>query len=156
MPDRFGHFDLEAESVREFVSGVDDLDRLNHDLSTLVKDHDEWQQIDDHLHWIEPTLTRDTKSLEKFWSKLNEKTASLYSNSTEKWAISLERTSKQLNTAIAEENPSEIRIRFEDYRWQISDRFYRVDEALKDLCCTDLPKVGESLSPVIKMMEVSP
>ena len=68
----------------------------------------------------------------------------------------ISQTDAILNTAIAEENPSEIRIRFEDYRWQISDRFYRVDEALKDLCCTDLPKVGESLSPVIKMMEVSP
>jgi hypothetical protein len=134
---------LDLEEAREFINGVEALDRLNVSLTALIAEHDKWQSIDQDLRQIEPGLAQGFEELEWSWARLRERSAPLYEGSAEAWARNFKTYTERLDGSIASRNQAAVREAFRLYRRQAADRFYRVDKSLKVLC-EELRKIGSA------------
>ena len=76
----------------------------------------------------------------------------LHGNRIEEWATRFCASIERLDAAIVSQNPGMMRRRFREFSREASDRFYRVDKALKRQC-EDLGKVGEPLAAVLEMLQ---
>lgn len=150
--DNLSRLALDPEKLRQFQADVDALSRLRDTLPPLIDAHDHWQLIDCELRRIEAELGHDIAMFEWSWSDLMQKAKTLYTGSTEAWAMRLQSDSARLDAAIAEQNRTQISYYFQRYRSQVSDHFYWVDKRLKELC-EELRRVGEPLAFVLKMLE---
>ena len=152
IQDQLAHIELDQEKTSQFRNGIDSLVNLSHNLTFLVENHNDWQNVDSEIRRIEADLERDTSELEMSWSDLKAMTEPLYSSSIDTWAVSIKKDSENLDSAIADKNPVKIKRYFRFYRRQAGERFYRVDVKLKRLC-EDVRIVGEPLASVLRMME---
>jgi hypothetical protein len=144
--------ELEPERLSQFQTGVEALASLERSMSAMVADHDEWQRLDLDLRRIEAVMDLDTEELEASWADLKSLSGNLHRDRTEAWAIRFRESIDRLDEAIAAGNPKMIRQRFREYCREASERFYRVDSALKKQC-EDLGKVGEPLAAVLEMLQ---
>ncbi len=142
--------DLDPRKVCQFEVGIDALDKLNHSLNALIKEHDKWQTVDNELRLIDANLEQNMSELELSWPHLKVNIESLYGGSTDAWVLSLKAEGEKLESAIAQE-PVKVKQYFRHYRRRASDRFYQVDLELRKLC-NDLRKVGEPLASVLRMI----
>lgn len=145
---------LEQERARmdRFRSGVEALATLEREMTSLVQDHDQWQRLDLDLRPIEAIMDLDTGELEAFWPEMRALGATLHRDSTEEWATRFRESIERLDRAIEAGNPRMIRLRFREFSREASERFYRVDRALKKRC-QDLNKIGEPLAAVLGMLQ---
>jgi hypothetical protein len=145
--------DLNLEAVRQFEAGVNALDRLDGTLAGLVRDHNGWQEIDDELRRVEANLVGDISELEAAWPDLQNMGNKLYGESiTDDWAISLRKTSTDLENTLADKVLVKVKQSFRRYRSQTGRRFRRVDNELLKLC-QDLQKIGESLNLLLRVIQ---
>ncbi|MDF5728900.1 MAG: hypothetical protein PUP92_12960 [Rhizonema sp. PD38] len=142
---------LEQEKASQFQSGVDAIVTLSYALTTLVKNHNDWQEIDLELRRIEANFDRDTFELEMSWPDLKAMAESLCGNSIEEWAVSFQEDGDKLDKAIAVQDPVKVKRFFRSYRRRAGERFYRIDMALKRLC-GNLRIVGEPLASIVRMI----
>lgn len=143
---------VDRQVMRQFEESIEALARLNHNLAELVANHDSWQAIDDELRRIEATLDQDIVELELTWPDLKKMTHNLCGDSTADWAISLNRASDELESALLSENPVNTRRLFWRFHGQSSRRFRQVDSALLSLC-QDLQKIVEPLDLLLRMVQ---
>ena len=127
---------------------------LNDDLKILVKSHDNWQKIDSQLRRIETVTanTSDLFELEMSWSYLKAEVEEQCQNSPNNWTISLEKESKRLDKAIADQNSSKVKQYFSSYRNRASQGFYKIDRELRNFC-GNLREVGNPLAYLLRMLE---
>jgi len=144
--------DLDPEKIRQFEAGVAALTSLNHDLATLIDEHDRWQVVDCVLRRIEDRLEQDLDELEWSWPDLKAKGERLYGECAEKWAHGLKADCEKLESALAASDHARVKQFFRRYRSQAGNRFYRIDATLKGLC-DELRQVDGPLAFVLRMLE---
>lgn len=131
-----------------FKAGVLALSRLNHDLTELTKEHDQWQAVDAELRRIERELSGETGELELSWPGLKKRLDRLAASEAP-WAKTLAAEIERLDSAIGAELPVEMRQAFRRCYAQAGIRFYQVDLELKKLC-DELRAVGRLLNEIWK------
>jgi len=145
--------DLDPEKVGQFQTGVEALSQLDQQLAALVDDHDRLQEVEVELRRIEASLEADLTELEMSWPDLKAKVEPLSgAGSTEEWVVAFQTEGKNLDEALAANNPPKVKRAFRSYRRRAGDRCYRVDVNLKDMC-ERLRSVAGPLASVLRMIE---
>ncbi len=150
--DRLADLEQESEKMSRLRAGVEALAGLERNMTALVQDHDQWQRLDLDLRRIEAIMDLDTEELEASWPELRALAGTLHRDQSKPWAIRFRESIERLDQAIAGGNPRMIRLRFREFSREASDRFYRVDRALKEQC-EDLSRIGEPLAAVLGMLQ---
>jgi hypothetical protein len=145
-----GQPELDRSRVSRFEAAIDNLAELYFKLKALVEDHDKWQEIDIILRRIRSNLT--LFELKMSWQQLNELTESMYRDRPESWAVKFQSIGSKLGSAISKEDFEAAKEPFQQYYGHASDRFIRVDKALKRLC-GDMRQVGDALSLVLEVIQ---
>jgi hypothetical protein len=144
------HLD-DDDDVPKFITGVDALISLDHTLSIYTLDHDKWQAIDTELRQIEVDLVLHMDDIKLAWEPLEQTINPILKNSTEVWAQALLETGGKVDSAIAEQDPVQIREQIRRFRRRALERFYLVDMNLKALC-DELRTVGQPLAAVTRLL----
>lgn len=139
-------------TLYDFQESVAAVTSLSTSVLDLVASHDAWQIVDRELRRIETFLDYDTTELEASWPDLKTLASPLYCTAHAKWAIALSSIAEQVDRAIAMKDPIACKRSFRRYRRQANDRFYQVDDELKQLC-EELRKIGEPLATVLRMIK---
>lgn len=147
-----GEVQIADQQLAQLESGIHELERFNGQLEQLVGEHDQWQDVQRILGRIEDMMVYDLSELEFSWPDLSVRVSALCTSHKGEWVDLFLQDSDQLQKALTEQNPVRIRSYFQRYRQRAGNRFFQVDTQLKELC-TELRKVGESLSTILKMIE---
>jgi hypothetical protein len=150
--DELRQVQVDPARVQQLESGIHELTLLNTQLDSLVAEHDQWQDIQRSLGRIEDMMIYDLSELEFSWPDLAARVTTLCQQHKGDWVALFFQDGEQLQKALTEQNPVRIRSYFQRYRQRAGNRFFQVDTQLKDLC-TELRKVGESLSMILKLLE---
>ncbi|MEC4817416.1 MAG: CHAT domain-containing protein [Scytonema sp. PMC 1069.18] len=142
---------LEQKKTSQFQEGVNALVTLSDALTVLVKNHNDWQEMDLELRRIEANFERDAFELEMSWPHLKAMAESLCGSNIEEWALSFQKDGDNLDKAIAAQDPVKVKRLFRCYRRRAGERFYRIDMELKRLC-GNLRIVGEPLASIVMMI----
>jgi len=143
---------LSAETARQFASSVDALIELDASLTTLVSDHNRWQEIDDELRRVETGMVHDLVELELSWPDIQSMGQGLFGDRTAEWATSLVQVGARLEAALDAGDLVRVKMFFLRYRSQAGRRFHQVDSDLLALC-QDLQKIGESLDLLLRTVQ---
>jgi hypothetical protein len=143
---------LRPELVEQLAGGVTALERLAGSLTGLVGDHDRWQWAEQELRRIEGDLARSLEELESSWPYLKLQIEPLYASHSEGWAMVLKANGTRLDNTLASHDPVKIREHFKMYRREAGNRFFKVDDTLKQQC-HELLQAGEPLDTVLRSLE---
>ncbi len=143
---------VDPARIQQLESGIHELELVNTQLDSLVTEHDQWQDVQRSLGRIEDMMAYDLSELEFSWPDLSGRVTTLCQPHKGDWVDLFFQDGEQLQKALTEQNPVRIRSYFQRYRQRAGNRFFQVDTQLKDLC-TELRKVGESLSTILKLLE---
>ncbi|MCP4361879.1 MAG: hypothetical protein GY796_28030 [Chloroflexi bacterium] len=138
--------------LEEIQNGVGALGGLDDRLSSLVRQHNSWQEIDDELRRVEASLNLGIEELEDAWFDLEPMARDLTAHSDEKWAVSLNNVVSKLDEALQEQVAVTTRRLFRRFQSQIRRRFRQVDLELLTLC-QDLQRIGESLDLLLRQFD---
>ena len=142
---------LDTAKIQQFGAAVATITALGEDVRTLVVDHDRLQALDLELRRIKAGLRDDMEELRLSWPHVKDLTAA-FGTRTEEWTVALAREGQLLEGTLASDDGSRMRHAFQRYYSVASDRFYRVDLALKRVC-EDLRSAGEPLAFVLNILE---
>lgn len=143
---------VDPARIQQLESGIHELEVLSTQLDVLVAEHDQWQDVQRNLGRIEDMMTYDLSELEFSWPDLSIRVTALCRQHKGDWVDLFFQDGEQLQKALTDQNPVRIRSYFQRYHQRAGNRFFQVDTQLKDLC-TELRKVGESLSTILKLLE---
>jgi hypothetical protein len=143
--------DLDAARIQQFGTAVGTITALSEEVQVLVGDHDRLQALDLELRRIRAGLRDDMEELRLSWPQVKDLTAA-FETRTEEWTVALTREGRLLDQVLVSDDASRIRQGFQRYYSVASDRFYRVDLALKRVC-EDLRSAGEPLAFVLDILE---
>ncbi len=140
---------VESESPRlqQFRSGVEALDRMEKNLSSLLHRHDMWQEFDAQLRAMDKNL----EDLGAWWPDVHElvgRIAESYGGVP--WMPSFLAECDGLQSAINAGETAKVSRGFRLLRRQVGIRFYNTDADLKNQC-DELFSVGEPLSSVLRV-----
>jgi hypothetical protein len=134
---------LSTGAVSSFELAIENLSDLYYSLKSLVADHDKWQEIDGHFRRIRSNYTlTELKNSRKILSFLLKAACG---DRAEAWAQAFPPQCMRITRAIAASDIEGTKEPFQLLYGFASDRFIRVDKALKGLC-EDLGRVGDSLN----------
>jgi len=150
--DSMSSLDLDADKVKEFATGLETLDSLRQTLSTLVADHDRWQEAEQELRLAEETWDGTIEGIEDGWTRVRGTLDPMTTGGTELWTAPFRQEAKRLSQAIAARNPERARIAFRGFRREVSIHFHSVDVMLKDQC-DELRNVVDPLAALLRRME---
>ena len=91
-------------------------------------------------------MGHDPGEIRASWPELRSKVDSLCQQSGAAWAECIRRDSRDLDRALASNNPIQTRQCFQRFRRRVGNRFYQVDTDLKALC-HELRFVGSRWHP---------
>ena len=151
LSQRLGNGRVDQTTVHKFQEGLNALSRLHVELTSLIREHDRWQQVDIELRRIEATIGQELSDLQLSWVDLKARTEPNESEILAEWAQLLKADMNKLNDSLVENDLSRAKYYFTRYRGRIGNHFYHVDTALKDLC-SNLRRVGEPLSALLEIM----
>ena len=140
---------IDLDVVEEIQHGVSALAGLDERLSSLVREHNAWQELDDEVRRIGTTGLDLVEDLQDAWFDLEPMTRDILGDTTESWAEELSKVLIRLQAALDENSPVKVRRFFVRFRSQLGRRFRQVDVALLGLC-KDLQRVGESLDLLLR------
>ena len=144
---------LSLESVTDEISnGVNALGGLDARLTSLVREHNAWQEIDDELRRVEASLNMGIEELEDAWFDLEPLARALTENNEEEWAVSLIKVVDKLGQALDDQVVVTVRRLFRRFQSEVRRRFRQVDLELLTLC-QDLQRIGESLDLLLRQFE---
>ncbi|OEU53183.1 MAG: hypothetical protein BA861_11575 [Desulfobacterales bacterium S3730MH5] len=149
--DSLSKLDLDPDKVGRFMDGVQGLEILNQSLDARIREHDQWQEVDQDLRRIQGTIGRDIDELQGSWGELKASIGQLCGDSTEEWVKSLKEEGEKLEQAMVDPDSTRTRDHFLRYRRRGMLRFYRVDKNLKILC-GNLNRIGEQLPPLLRVI----
>lgn len=125
---------------------------LEEKLNRHVRNHNDWQRLDDELRRIDTLINIDVSDLVKTWRYIEETADELYGDSSEFWAKELRRSSNQLSQAIRDEQPHlTVMQYYHGYRKQVSRRFRKIDDDLLNLC-ENLLRIASELSIILSLL----
>jgi hypothetical protein len=147
--------EIDGERLEQFVSGIGHLADFYYRLETLKKEHDRWQNIDNHLRRIQGNFDakpNDLFELENSWPQLSDLSLTVYAGRSEKWATQMSVQAEIISVALQERNISNATGAFQRFKALAYSQFSRVDTALLSVC-EELRLVGKSLSAVVEVLE---
>lgn len=150
--DALQKLNIDRTRTSQFTTGVDALQQLNAQLTALMVEHDQWQEVQRILGRIEDVMIHDLDELAFSWPDLCSRVTTLCQAQKGEWVDLFRQDSDQLAKAINAQNPVRIRSYFQRYRQRAGNRFFQVDTQLKELCA-ELRKVGDSLATILKVLE---
>lgn len=142
---------FESSATSDIEVSIQALATLNELLQQSVRNHQQWQTIDDELRRVESNLRTDISELELAWPDLQMMTVNTYGNSSADWALTLTQMWSDLESALTNRVLDKVRPQFRKYRRRASRRFRQVDDELLGLC-NGLEKVGASLNLLLKAL----
>jgi hypothetical protein len=136
----------ESQRFRQFKDGVETLDRMEKNLTALLKHHDLWQEFDAQLRAMESNL----EDIRSWWPDVNDLVVRLsQSYGDVPWMASFVAECGGLQKAIDSGEPRRVSQAFRLLRRQVAIRFYNTDADLMSQC-DELSSVGEPLMRVIE------
>jgi hypothetical protein len=136
-----------------FKKGVDDLVRLDNELNKQIREHQQWQRIDNDLQQTKNAMSRTDEELKKSWTILSDRIGLICKETTsEDWSERLLDLNKEINEAIRTDDKMIFITLFPEYMAEARTRFYEVDLNLKILC-EQLRPVGDTVHAVLKALE---
>lgn len=130
----------QSETVKHFQKGIDSLKEMNAKLDALIKEHNTWQDVDNQLRILPDLLDAGVSVFNKRWQAQRARIEPFYTSKEEetsvlyKSSVLLKGADDLLGSAIDENDPGGVRIAFENYCSQASDRFFYVDKSVMELC----------------------
>lgn len=152
ISDHLGELDLDPGNIEQFEAGVDTLSILNQGLEIFVKEHDQWQLVDMELRRLDTTSRDNTDQIIREWRYVQEAVHSASGDAQDQWVMALVKYESQLETAIKQQDPVQVRRFFRLYRRQAGERFFQVDVRLKRLS-GELRLVSDPLAKFLRMLE---
>jgi hypothetical protein len=143
---------VDPADLHQFDEGIGRLGTLNYSLDALVKDHHQWQELDNQLRRIADFLPLDQDELSDSFPLLKSTTQTLSGSKTDAWTEIFRTNTDRLEAAIVSKDPNRIREWFRRYRSQARDRFYEIDSTLKNQC-DQLPGIAAPLDAVLRAVE---
>ncbi|MEM7336240.1 MAG: hypothetical protein AAF490_29435 [Chloroflexota bacterium] len=140
---------IELEVVEEIQHGVEALAGLDNRLSSLVREHNAWQELDDEVRRIGTTGLDLLEDLQDAWLDLEPMSRDILGENTQTWAEEFSKVLVNLQESLDANSPMKVRRFFVRFRSQLGRRFRQVDVALLSLC-KDLQRVGESLDLLLR------
>ncbi|MFN8798649.1 MAG: CHAT domain-containing protein [Pseudanabaena sp.] len=140
--------------LSQFQVGVVALEALQKDLKIRIEEHTEWQKVDSQLRRMAGDAYRlkDYTALQDEWEYLKPDMEPLYTTCDDDTHSLFEKKRDLLDKAIAEGNPSRIKRCFIDYRSFAADRFFQIDDDLKNLC-ENLRPIAVSLNLLLELID---
>jgi hypothetical protein len=140
---------LDPRPVGSLGNGVEALRSLDRAFSQLVEEHNQWQEVDLDLRYIDEQRL-DRTIIELIWPAVKGRVASLCGDN----AVTDQRMQEDadgFDKALSQSNPSpsEIEQCFGRYRRQAAVQFFHVDKVFRQLL-TELIKVAGPLSAVLE------
>jgi hypothetical protein len=133
LHEQLSMLEIGAAELGRVDAGITGLDQLHQLLTAMVFVHNTWQELDDELNRIEPTLRSDSSELAYSWPLLRpqiERTA----QGDAAWASEIHSAIEQLTQALAEQVELKVRRAFDRLQNRVSHRFFSIDLELKALC----------------------
>lgn len=128
-----------AETAK-FQKGITSLKELNTKLSELIAEHNTWQDMDTQLRILPDLLDAGVPVFNNRWQNQRTRIAPFYTSSEDpssvlyKSSVLLKGADDLLQAAILGNDPGDVRMAFENYCSQASDRFFYVDKSVMELC----------------------
>lgn len=141
--------DTSKARLLEFNEGIQSMRILWERLSTLVDEHDKWQEAEDQLKRLEAEPVERLYDEDDGWQDLVGKLNPLCRASSERWATRMLEDEQKLKFALDERNASRIAEVFSSYRLKAGSRFYVVDKSLLQEC-SRITEIGPKLDVVFK------
>lgn len=143
---------LEQEKVDQVLVGVEAMGFLDAELTRQVGEHDQWQNVDQELRLIDSAVDRGALAdLELSWPDFKTRAAPLYAGPPE-WAAGLRKDGAAVDEALGASNPAKVKRAYRSFRRRASERFFRVDVDLRELC-ERLREVGAPLASVTRLIQ---
>lgn len=155
LRDGLARLDSDREArleMEQFEGGVDALTRLDHNLQTMVDDHDSFQTIDNELRRVEALLDQDVGEASRAWQDLGPMAQALGGGNDAGWATKLGDAATELELALMTGDPVAIKRSFRLFRSQANRSFHQVDQDLLSLC-DELRNVGVPLSRLLQQLQ---
>jgi hypothetical protein len=149
--------DLDRAKLDALKSGVDSLKLLEKAMRTLIKEHDNWQQLEGDLRLIDNSLPRTLEELELLWPDIEKTTNELTIDCSESWALQLRNETARLSESLNKEDPNratQVISRFRLFRRRAGQRFFQVDANLRETF-EKLANVGEPLMLLLRATDKS-
>ena len=141
--------EIDLDLVNEVQTGVDAMYGLENRLQELVRDHNAWQELDDEMRRIGPSVTQGIDELLDAWFDLEPMTNGLVNGRSDEWAIRLAEIVVELGKSLEEGMAIKVRRSFNQYRTQVGRQFRQVDKELL-LLCDDLKRIGEPIDLMLR------
>ena len=133
------------------VQHHDALRELSQRLIEAIDLHDRFQEVDDELRLLEGQIDQDVRELAENWQRLRPRIPDLCAGVSSSWAIRLLKTHTDLDTAVSNPEPRQLRRLFLSYRSQASRGFNQVDKELLELCAQP-HTIGERLVTALQLL----
>jgi hypothetical protein len=146
--------ELNPVHLGQFVSAINHLADFYYILETLKREHNRWQNVDNHLRRIQDNLKvseNDISELENSWPQLSDLAEEIFHGRAEVWATKLEAYAADVQDAILRGDIHAAKLGFQNFNSQANMQFIRVDTALLSVC-EDLRLVGNSLASVVNFL----
>lgn len=129
----------------------DALRDLSRRLVEAIDLHDRFQEVDDELRLLEGQIDQDVRELAENWQRLRPRIPDLCAGVSSMWAVRLLKTHTDLDTAVSNPEPRQLRRLFLSYRSQASRGFNQVDKELLELCAQP-HTIGERLVTALQLL----
>ena len=146
------NLELDKEKLEQFEIGVEELAEMNGNLTSLINDHDIWQQIDLELRRIQSTLVYDATDLVDSWPYLKSEVENLTRSKNNQWEEEIKEDIKKLDAIVGSDNYIRLKRDFRLFYRRMAYRFYQVDVDLKVLS-DNLRYVGQPLASVMRILQ---
>jgi len=133
LVERLVDLESDKQELARVEAGIAGLVELHQLLSALVFVHNGWQELDDELNRIEPSLRMDRSDLALSWPYLRSR-VELLCQGAESWAVEIRASVERLGEALVEPGDLPSRAAFDRLQNRISHRFFTIDLNLKSLC----------------------
>jgi hypothetical protein len=133
---------------RRFELGLSGLEQITQRLDGQIRDHQDWQRIDNQLRLLLTTVGGPFEDIEPLWAMLERRVLTACGRSREPWSEELQSATGMLKQAIERRERNRLAVFVPEFATLASDRFYSVDKQLKALC-EELRPLGARLDAIL-------
>lgn len=125
---------VETGRIQAMERDIGRLRSFEHELTTVIDEHNQWQHVDNQLPVIADLLAVGVESCKSVWDIVRANAIRLYHHRADRWANDLLNYEERFSVAIAQQDTQQAQRAFASYRSGAMQRFYGVDQKLLDQC----------------------
>lgn len=143
---------LEHDLVAAVQNGVNELAGLDGRLRALVREHNQWQELDDEIRRIDTTGDTLAEDVQDAWIDLEPMLEDIVEGKDDPWADDIRGIMEKLHESVDQGSFVRVRRMFVRLRSKMGQRFRKVDVNLLSLC-QEMQRVGESLDLLLRQFK---